>query len=64
MFSLFYCLLNLSCGECDVISLYFICCSVNISVCLVYCVFDGICETIRNMIGCGCYFVVECNGSV
>ena len=32
----FYCLLDLSCGECDVISLYFMCCSVNVSVCLVY----------------------------
>ena len=21
-------------------------------------------ETIRNMLGCGCYFVVECYGSV
>ena len=38
-FYFFYCLLNLSCGECDVISLYFICCSVNGSVCLVCCVF-------------------------
>ena len=28
-------LLNMSCGECDVISLYFICCSYNSSVCLV-----------------------------
>ena len=41
---------------------------VNGSVCLVYCVFDRVCElfgeTIRNMIGCGCYFVVECYGSV
>ena len=32
----FYCLLNLSCGECDVISLYFMCCSVNGSVCLIF----------------------------
>ena len=39
-FTLFYCLLDLSCGECDVISLYFMCCSViNDSVCLVCCVF-------------------------
>ena len=35
IFTLFYCLLDLSCGECDVISLYFMCCSVNGSVCLV-----------------------------
>ena len=31
----FRCLLDLSCSECDVISLYFMCCSVNGSVCLV-----------------------------
>ena len=54
--------------ECDVISLYFMCCSVNESVWLVCCVFDSICElfveTIRNMFGRGCYFVVECYGNV
>ena len=31
-------------------------------------VFDSVCdlfdETIRNMFVCGCYFVVECHGSV
>ena len=32
---MFYCLWDLSCGECHVISLDFICCSVNGSVCLV-----------------------------
>ena len=32
---LFYSLLDLSCGECDAISLYFMYCSVNGSVCLV-----------------------------
>ena len=32
---LFDCLLDLSCGECYVISLYFVCCSVGVSVCLV-----------------------------
>ena len=31
--------LDLSCGGCYVISLYFVCCSVNVSVCLVCCVF-------------------------
>ena len=41
-FTLFYCLLDLSCCECDVISLYFMCCSVNGSVCLVCCVFDSV----------------------
>ena len=39
IFTLFYCLLDLRCSECDVISLYFYCCSVNGSVCLVCCVF-------------------------
>ena len=42
MFTFFYCLLERSCGECGVISLYCMCCSVNGSVCLVYCVFDGV----------------------
>ena len=57
MFSLFYCLLDLSCGECNVISLYFLCCSVNRSVC---CVSDNVCELFGISFGCGCYFVVEC----
>ena len=35
IFTLFYCILNLSCGEYAVISLYCMCCSVNGSVCLV-----------------------------
>ena len=51
----------MSCGECDVISLYLMCCSVNGSVCLVCCMLR-VCElfgeTIRNMFWCGCYFVV------
>ena len=34
-FTLFYCLLDLSCAECDVISLYCVCCSVNETVCVV-----------------------------
>ena len=62
IFTLFYCLLDLSCCECDIISLYFMRCSVNGSVCLVYYAFDSVCElfgeTIRNVFGCGCYFVV------
>ena len=41
---------------------------VALLVCLVCCVFDGVCElfgeTIRNVFGCGCYFVVECYGRV
>ena len=47
---------------CDVASLYGLCCSVNGSVCFVCCVFDSVCElfgeTICNMFGCVCYFVV------
>ena len=39
----FYSLLNLRSSECDVISLYLMCCSVNGSVCLVCCVFDNVC---------------------
>ena len=30
-----YCFLDLTCGECNVISFYFMCCSVNRSVCVV-----------------------------
>ena len=41
-----YCLLDLSCGECDVISLYLRCCSVSVSICLVCCVFYSVCELI------------------
>ena len=37
-------------------------------LCFVCCVFDSVCElfdeTIRNMFGCVCYFVVECDGVV
>ena len=39
IFALFYCLLDLRSGECDVLSLYVLCCSVNGSVCFVCCVF-------------------------
>ena len=52
IFTLFYSHLDLRSSECDV-------------VCYV---FDSVCElfgeTIRNVFGCSCYFVVECNGSV
>ena len=67
-FALFYCLLDLRSGECNVVSLYVLYGSVNGSVCFVCCVFNGACElfgeTIRNMFGCVCYFVVECDGVV
>ena len=55
----FYYLLDLSCGECYVMSFYVMCCSVAISVCLMCCVFVNC-----NMIWCGCYFIVECYGCV
>ena len=55
MFALFYCLADLRSGECNVVSLYVLCCPVNGSVCFVCCVFDSVCElfgeTIRNMLG-------------
>ena len=45
-------------GECNVVSLYVLCCPVNVSVCFVCCVFDNVCElfveTIRNVFSvCG-----------
>ena len=50
------------------VMLYVVCCSVNVSVCFMCCVLDSVCEligeTIRNVCGCGCYFVVECYGCV
>ena len=36
IFALFYCLLDLSCGEYNVISLFVLCSSVNGSVCLCF----------------------------
>ena len=55
--------MDLRSGECNVV-----CCPVNGSVYFVCCVFDSVCElfseTIRNMFGCVCYFVVECDGVV
>ena len=66
--TLFYSLLDLGSSECGIVSLYVMRCSVNVSVCFVCCVFDSVCElfgeTIRNVFGCSCYFVVECYGSV
>ena len=47
---------------------FFLCCSVNVSVCLVCSVLDSVCElfgeTIRDVFGCGCCFVAECYGCV
>ena len=39
LFNLFYSLLDLRSSECDVVFLYVVCCSVNVSVCFVCCVF-------------------------
>ena len=39
MFTLFYSISDLRSSECDVVSLYVVCCSVNVSVCFVCCVF-------------------------
>ena len=57
----FYSLLDLRSSECNVVSLY-----VSLLMCL-FCVLR-VCElfgeTIRNVFGCSCYFVVECYGCV
>ena len=64
---LFYNLLDLRSSECDVVSLYVVCCSVNVSG-FFWCLFDSVCElfgeTIRNVFGCNCNFVAECYGCV
>ena len=39
-FTLLYRLLDLRSSECDVVSLYVVCCSVNVYVCFVCCVFE------------------------
>ena len=48
----------MSCGECYVLSLYFVRCFVGVAVCLVCCVFDSVYElfgeTISNMFWCDC----------
>ena len=49
MFALFYCLLDLRSGECNVVS-------------LTGCELFG--EKNRNMFGCVCYFVVEGDGVI
>ena len=50
-------------SEYDVVSLYVVCCSVNVSVCFVCCVFDRVCElfgeTICNVFGCSCYLLLN-----
>ena len=59
----FFSLWDLRSSVCDVVSLYVVCCSVNVSVCFVCCVLvSG--ETIHNVFGCSCNFIVECYGCV
>ena len=41
---MFYSLLDLRSSECDGVSLYVVCCSVNVFVCFVCCVLDSVCE--------------------
>ena len=57
-FTVFYSLLDMRSSECNVVSLYVVCCSVNVSVCFVCSVLDSVCElfgeTIRNVCGCSC----------
>ena len=43
-FTLLYCFLDMTCGECNVIFLYFLCFSVNGSICLVCSESDSVCE--------------------
>ena len=61
-FTVFYCLLDLSCDECDVISLYFMCCSANGAVCLVF--VNYFMKQLVSHVWVWFYFVVEYYGSV
>ena len=54
-------LLDLSCGACDFISLYFMCFSVNGSVCRVCCVFDSVCELFGETIRLGVVVILFLN---
>ena len=49
-------------SECDVVSLYVVCCSVNVSVCFVCCVFVNC--LVKQFAMCSCYFVVDYYGCV
>ena len=62
-FYLFYGLLDLNCGECYVISLFF-CCVTLLVYMFVLCVacLTVFHQIIHNMYWRGCYFVVECYG--
>ena len=47
----------------SIVSLYVVCFSVNVSVCFVCCLFDSVCElfgeTIRNVFGGSCNFLLN-----
>ena len=55
--------MDLRSSECNVVSLYVVCYSVNVSVCFVCCVLDSVCElfgeTIRNVCGCSCCLLLN-----
>ena len=56
--------MDLRSGECDVVSLYVLCCFVNGSVCFVCCVFvNCLVKQFPTCLGV-CYFVVGCYGLV
>ena len=48
-------------GECNVVSLYVLCCPVNGSVCFVCCVFDGVCELFGETICLGVFVILLLN---
>ena len=60
-FTLFYSLLDLRSSECDAVSLYVVCCSVNLSVCFVYCLVKQFAMCLGVV---AIYFAVECYGCV
>ena len=59
IFALFYCLLDMRSGECDVVFLY-VCVSLSMDL-FVLCILTMFHQTIHNMFGCVCYFIVECD---
>ena len=55
---LFYCLLDLRSGECNVVSWNVLCCPVNGSVGFVCCVFDGVNSLVKQFAICLGVFVI------
>ena len=51
----------MNCGECNVISLYVLCCSVNVSIYLVCCMFDSACEMFGETICLGVVAILLLN---